>query len=213
MRQSNQFRQSSSGFTLIEMLAIIGIITLVIGVILGTMRHAERKIGISLARAEIGALEMALEAYRADNGFYPLTSDYRPGFSHGAVGTLPGFLAACSNSWVLYCALSGTSLDGTPGKSKAYFQFPPNRLETTFYLGVYGGPGGTNLNIPAFLGVSNGKIFVDNFRNPYIYYRPSAPTADRKNPATFDLWSAGPDGNSRTNVPSDMIDDITNWTQ
>ncbi|MCG3147567.1 MAG: hypothetical protein PCFJNLEI_01007 [Verrucomicrobiae bacterium] len=200
----------SRGFTLIEMLTVLGIIMLLVAVILGTMRHAERKIGISLARAEINAMEMALEAYRADNGYYPLTGGVRPAFQHAVRGTLPGFLAACSNSWVLYCALSGTSLDGTPNKSKAYFQFPPNRLEQSFYLGTYGGPGGTNVNLTDVLGTPNGKIFVDNFRNPYAYYRPATPATDRKNPATFDLWSFGPDGKSVS--AADLLDDLTNWT-
>ena len=66
--------------------------------------------------------------------------------------------------------------------SKTYMTFAADRLQT---------------NIPL-----NSNSIIDDFGRPYYYQSPGA-----SNPATYDLWSAGPD--AKTN----NADDIVNWRQ
>ena len=58
-------------FTLIELLVVIAIIGILAGLLLNTAGYIQRKGAMSRAEAEIAAITVALENYRADNGDYP----------------------------------------------------------------------------------------------------------------------------------------------
>jgi type II secretion system protein G len=58
-------------FTLIELLVVIAIIGILAGLLLNTAGYIRKKGAMSRAEAEIAALAVALENYRADNGDYP----------------------------------------------------------------------------------------------------------------------------------------------
>jgi general secretion pathway protein G len=72
-RYQTRVLADSSGFTLIEIMVVIIILgllaTLVIPNITGYTEKAKRE----KARADIASLEGALELFRADNGFFPVT--------------------------------------------------------------------------------------------------------------------------------------------
>ena len=55
-------------FTLIELLVVIAIIGILAGLILNTAGYIQRRGATSRAEAEIAALTVALENYKADNG-------------------------------------------------------------------------------------------------------------------------------------------------
>jgi type II secretory pathway pseudopilin PulG len=69
---------SPSGFTLIELLGVFIIIGVLAGMILGITKYASTNAATSRAKAEIAAMETALEVYRSDNGIYPITVGPRP---------------------------------------------------------------------------------------------------------------------------------------
>jgi prepilin-type N-terminal cleavage/methylation domain-containing protein len=96
-------RLKTGGFTLIELLVVIAIIAILAGLLLSTAGYIQRKGASSRAEAEIAALTVALENYKADNGDYP------PGDNVNAAN------APSSNNFLL------TNL--MPSTGKVYFEF------------------------------------------------------------------------------------------
>ena len=176
-------QHSRSGFTLIEIMVVIVIITILVGIVIGASKYAQTKGATSRAKAEIAALETALEGYKSDNGVYPGSTE------------IPN--NGTQNSILLY-----NSLATGP---KRYFTFKANQLRD------FGGA--VTIVIPpcpsspaTALTVTNVAI-IDPFGMPYNYFNNPCGGGGQNNSATFDLWSYGPDNINGT------ADDITNWKQ
>ena len=58
-------------FTLVELLATIGIIAIVAGIVLGGMSFAARHADEAKTLAIMAEFEMALDAFKHDNGYFP----------------------------------------------------------------------------------------------------------------------------------------------
>jgi len=104
------------GFTLIELMTVLAIIMILAGLIVAGAKYAMTKAGRSRAEAEIAAMENALENYKTDNGYYPLTTGTRPSSATAA--------QFYGNSTFLY-----TVLAGGPGYPKTYMTFKPNQIQ------------------------------------------------------------------------------------
>jgi len=63
--------QKKAGFTLIELMAVMMIIGVLAGLIVGLSQYARRKAAESAARTEIAALEDAVQRYQLQIGRYP----------------------------------------------------------------------------------------------------------------------------------------------
>ena len=59
------------GFSLIEMLVVVGILAFVVTVISRNISQAQKKSQIKQARIQIGLIEQAMEEFNQDCGFYP----------------------------------------------------------------------------------------------------------------------------------------------
>jgi general secretion pathway protein G len=68
-------RHRAAAFTLLELLAVIGVIAILTGIVIGVGRRATETGRLSRARAELAVLAAALESYRAAQGDYPRTAD------------------------------------------------------------------------------------------------------------------------------------------
>jgi prepilin-type N-terminal cleavage/methylation domain-containing protein len=91
------------GFTILELIIVIAIIAILAGLILSTAGYIQKKGASSRAEAEIAAMTVALENYKADKGDYP----------HGTNAN--GANQPSNNTFLL------TSLMPTNGK--IYFEF------------------------------------------------------------------------------------------
>jgi general secretion pathway protein G len=67
--------RKSHSFTLLELLSVIGIIAIVAGIILGGMNYASRRADEAKTISLMTQLEMALDAFKQDRGFYPPASE------------------------------------------------------------------------------------------------------------------------------------------
>lgn len=62
-------------FTLIELLTVLAIVGIVAAVLIGSASAARERAALGQARAELALLAQTLEAYKAQLGDYPRTSD------------------------------------------------------------------------------------------------------------------------------------------
>ena len=72
-RRDRVVRARSRGFTLLELLVVIAIIGLLAGYVAPRYFAQIGKSEVSVARAQLDALEKALDQYRLDTGRYPST--------------------------------------------------------------------------------------------------------------------------------------------
>jgi type II secretory pathway pseudopilin PulG len=159
-----------SGFTLIELIVVFGLILVLTGLVLSTVGYARKKGARARAETEIAAMSAACESYKADNGIYP--RDASSDLLNAKVSGNPSAYQAASLS--LYNALFGaTAGSRTPNTgARSYFVFKPNML------------------FPADQ-AQNVQYIQDSFGNSFGYSTIQAATGDTTkgyNP-TFDLWS------------------------
>src|SRR5436305_11369862 len=60
-----------TGFTLIELVVVFGLILVLTGLVLSTVGYARKKGARARAETEIAAMSAACESYKADNAVYP----------------------------------------------------------------------------------------------------------------------------------------------
>ena len=208
-KRSTSFARLRSilAFTLVELLAVVAIISVLAGLVLGGSVYAKRKAMMSTTKAQLVTLENAIEAYKNDIGLYPTSTLTRAGATNNGgtwfgADNMPSFYAYSNNApglqiiitnwpnvqnnWLLYQQLTGTG--------KSYYTIKSNQVITA----------AQNWYIASPL-----VLLADPYGTPWGYYCTLPVQAAQVNQATFDLWSYGADKTSTGDVSA--LDDITNY--
>ena len=72
-RVKRAFRRGRDGFTLLEIIVVVIILSLLAGLIVPRFLSEPEKAKVAKARMQIVNLESALKMFKLDNGFYPTT--------------------------------------------------------------------------------------------------------------------------------------------
>jgi prepilin-type N-terminal cleavage/methylation domain-containing protein len=200
--------RARGAFTLIELILVMGILSVLAALVLSTAGYARKKSALARAEAEIAAMAAAIENYKADNGIYP-----RGPASAMTIGTITIPANATDNlnaktrgdptnttdptygetSLYLYTLLSGDSTGNRSPTGKSYMAFKPNML------------------LPAG-GTGTVTAIADPFGNSYGYSTANQvdPVNTGYNPS-FDLWSTA--GLTTAGQPTQAAQNqwIKNW--
>ena len=191
-----------AAFTLVELMAVVVTICILIGILIAVAKYANRQIGVTRAKAQMAALQIALEAYQADMGYYPASTWVRySGFDE----------AELSNSACLYRALT---------QSKCYYNTRKFDIGVTGQFTCFLDPWGTAWNYYRPVLPQPTSSIVCNGTSTYTTYA----FGGQHNPLSYDLSSFGPD--KTTSIPGVTnnywvysvrgigrdTDDIVNWT-
>lgn len=211
----NRLRKILRGFTLVELLVVIVIITILAGLTISTIGYAQQKAARDRTKAEISALEVALESYKIDNGDYPRSlkdtstvydSDNLSPINHQNATIADGRYKKAS--LVLYEALSSdTNHDrqvSTTEKSEGriYFHFKPGMLYPSTSSAATA-PGAVQAVLDPF-----GNIYgYSTAYNAQLSGTSGTTPANGYNP-TFDLWSTN---DPKRTGASGTGTWITNW--
>jgi prepilin-type N-terminal cleavage/methylation domain-containing protein len=197
-------RTGKAAFTLIELMAVITIIVILAGLVVGGMGFVSERQAKEKAKVQIALLSKALEEYKLDMGSYPPTVDKPNVASPAGTGT-----SAVS----LYDALFYDGYDY--GKQAT----PPTTWTKAvkIYLADLD-PTSTKQGWVTTSTTTVGKSLTvsDPWGNQYCY-RTAVDSTGKANASTqnpdFDLWSMGKDGKSKPATPSDTTnrDDIKNF--
>ncbi len=205
-------RHGKAAFTLIELMAVITIIVILAGLVVGGLSYVTDKQAKSKANVQIALLSKALEEYKLDMGQYPPTTD-KTGNLTTAAGT--------STSSILYQALFKDGYDYTSPTT------PPSNWDVKKPTKIYLADLDPAVSKQGWTIVGKTTI-VDPWGNEYCYRTAtgtppangSAPVnASTQNP-DFDLWSMGKDGKTNASDPSlkvppppnnRNVDDIRNF--
>jgi prepilin-type N-terminal cleavage/methylation domain-containing protein len=191
---TTQLRRGRAAFTLIELMAVITIIVILAGIVVGGMGYVNEKQASEKAKVQIALLSKAIEEYKLDMGTYPGTADdtpetgdvseelYQALFKDGYDYTNP---ATPPDNWTKATKIYLPELD--PRSSKQGWVDP----------------------VTAATPPDNVKI-KDPWGSNYKYRK----GANAQNP-DFDLWSSGKNTLSDTSTPSMSADknkdDIRNF--
>jgi prepilin-type N-terminal cleavage/methylation domain-containing protein len=202
-------RRQAAAFTLIEMMAVITIIVILAGIVVGGMGFVNEKQAREKAKVQIKRIEAALEEYKLDTGNYPPTAN--------KTGTFTG--KGTSTSAELYVALFYEGYDYAKQNSPATW---------TKNVGGVDVPKATKIYLPELDPTSSKQGWVDPatgsvppastpIRDPWsneYCYRSATDSSGSANTNTqnpdFDLWSMGKDGKSAPDSSADSTnkDDV-----
>lgn len=200
-------------FTLIELMAVILVVLVLAAIGMGVAGYVQKKVAVATTKSQIAAIELALENYKSDWGYYPPTSPFRI----SANG-----MREVTNAITLYNALCPTN---PASGRKVYLRPSPQQVKTnvTTQRPILVDPWGGTYN---YYSSPTTPFSVVNTSPPYNH---GYTLGGQVNGQSFDLFSYGPDhytfvpgacgfcagqypwfyGGWTSSVSS--VDDVANW--
>jgi len=206
------------GFTLVEMLIVITIISMLAAMTMGGYTYAMRASKRRITSGAFAAINLALDRYEADFGEFP-----EPSGTDEIVAILPGKTYDVSGAACLYQALTGDGFDkiqGVSGSSDASAQSDGKTegIEEIKNMKL------AELPQTMFTKKGSNYVLIDGFGRPFQYIKAAAPVAAGTPPeattinSTYDLWSYSEDEVNTTKKSIDTLEDanlsikwIKNW--
>ena len=211
-------RPGCSGFTLIELMAVITIIVILAGLVVGGLGFVNDRQAKEKAKVQIALLSKGLEAYKLDMGSYPNTDNTPLGLTKSATSLyIPLFYEG-------YDYAKKTAPNGTPPgnwtKKVGTVDFPKS---TTIYLPDLDPTSSKQGWVNPVTGNNPTPPVTTQVKDPWgTEYRYRTSTDISSNPPTantntinpdFDLWSSGKDAGTAPASATDAKnrDDIKNF--
>jgi prepilin-type N-terminal cleavage/methylation domain-containing protein len=189
----NHSRRHPAAFTLIELMAVITIIVILAGIVVGGLGFVNEKQAREKAKVQIALLSKAIEEYKLDMGKYPGTADNTP-----TTGDISAQLyAALFKEGYDYTNPANPPANWANKATKIYLpELDPRNSKVGWVDPV------TSTTPPASIPIK------DPWGNNYRYRKGT----NAQNP-DFDVWSVGKDGQHNTGNLSHAQnrDDIRNF--
>jgi prepilin-type N-terminal cleavage/methylation domain-containing protein len=189
----------ASAFTLIELLAVIVIITILAGIVINGLGAVRKRAAAARCKAELATLANALEEYKRHYGDYPQLGEFTHATIIPAANAAPGVNTAEAK---LFNCLTGVF--GPRAFSSDDRLSGPNFLHGTRFLnansGALNGTLATTFLVPqpnapkAPFKVEQNASLVDPFGNRYLYYYKVRSSPNNWQATGYLLFSVGPDG-------------------
>lgn len=220
---------STAAFTLIEIITAISIIVILMALVIQISGYVQQRAFKARAEGEIKGLAMACEAYKADNGGYPMDI-VSGGSALGVTDQLspkenfnPSDPAYDASNLFLYKEITGDKTGAAGG---------PDGLPDVGEQRYLNGFDGKMLKVDRDANgkITNVRYFQDPWGYPYGYSTAAGheemiyqknlkssgasatrPTTSRGFNATYDLWSTT--GNKVTSAPSSDNDKQLQWAK
>lgn len=195
MKTPLRYRVGNRGFSMIELMTVIGILILLAGILLAALPGIQNRVNRNRVETFMAELQAGLENYKIDNGIYPLNP---PSGDSASARDTSGIIG----SGVLYKHLSGDF----NGDGEVDF----DRNEEV-YVSRLSFEENKSSKDGRSMSVGGEFLVVDPYGDPFRYLAQPpniAPSARLTRNPTFDLWSIA--GADPTN-PAEQSSHITNW--
>ncbi|MEM7672792.1 MAG: prepilin-type N-terminal cleavage/methylation domain-containing protein [Verrucomicrobiota bacterium] len=163
------------GFTLVEVLTTIAIITILAAISFGVLTGVNEKKAVSQATVEIAAISSALERFKATHGTYPVNDNYVANTNNllllalAGVGDADGNALPTDQMRKSYISLEGYSISFADDSARQAFYDNPSA------------------------GALSGLDILDPWGEPYRYFYDRIQAATSWRNPSFVLYSVGPD--------------------
>lgn len=186
-----------AGFTLIELMAVVTIIIILAGLVVGGIGYVSERQAKEKARVQIALLSKAIEEYKLDNGRYPPTGN-----------STTGLQSATLFNYLYWDSDNDTKGVGADDDQKIYLpELDPGTTQSPNKQGWTSGTAAAGIKIMDPWG------FEYRYRSAFAAN--GTANADTQNP-DFDLWSSGKNGTTKAaknDSPSatENKDDVRNF--
>jgi len=202
-------RRPRGGFTLLEMLIVIAIIAVLAGITIPAVSAVRRRSQVNETKARMSRIGLALENYSNDFGDFPPSSLAELGVRGNGVNDGVEAMLRCLTTEAMngpYLELKDEELVNTDADQLPAGRNPTRSIYTAPHLHEVGDSWGNPIvylhnkdyDEPAAASLMTGEVKVEAGK--------SEKTGQYQALTTFQLWSAGPDGQAGTE------DDVVSWS-